>query len=194
MQRSGFLVSFELEYLRVIKDRFHTLKDLGEKTIEQLTEQDIHWNLNQQSNSVAIIVKHISGNMISRWTDFLHSDGEKPTRQRDQEFIDTLSSKKELMKDWEAGWNTLFHAINDLNENNLLQTIYIRGEGHSVVEAIERQLAHYAYHIGQIVYIGKQLKGRDWKNLSVPFGESEQYLQQRLEKHLSDKPGKLPKQ
>ncbi|MFB6467841.1 DUF1572 family protein [Cytobacillus sp. Hz8] len=194
MQRSGFLVSFELEYLRVIKDRFHTLKDLGEKTIEQLTEQDIHWNLNQQSNSVAIIVKHISGNMISRWTDFLHSDGEKPTRQRDQEFIDTLSSKKELMKDWEAGWNTLFHAINDLNENNLLQTIYIRGEGHSVVEAIERQFAHYAYHIGQIVYIGKQLKGRDWKNLSVPFGESEQYLQQRLEKHLSDKPGKLPKQ
>lgn len=176
-------MSFEAEYLRVVKERFKSVKSLGDKTIEQLSEDDIHWTLNEESNSIVVIVTHLSGNMVSRFTDFLNSDGEKPNRNREQEFVDNVSSKTELIGILEKGWNTLFEALNALSEKDLLKNVYIRGESHSVIEAIERQLAHYAYHIGQIVYIGKQIKSEDWKSLSIPKGTSESYLEQMLEKH-----------
>ena len=166
------------EYLKVIQGRFNSVKDLGDKTISQLSGDEIHWVLNEGSNSVAVIVKHLNGNMTSRWSHFLTSDGEKSNRNRDQEFEDTLSSKPELITSWEKGWTILFQSLSELEEKDLLKTVYIRGEGHTVLEAIERQLAHYAYHIGQIVFIGKQLKGTNWESLSIPKGESEEYLQQ----------------
>ena len=178
-------MNIEADYLRIVTERFKIIKSLGDKTIEQLSEDDIHWTLNEESNSVAIIVTHLSGNMVSRWTDFLHSDGEKPNRNREQEFVDNIASKTELRETLEKGWNTLFKALNNLSEKDLLKNVSIHGESHSVIEAIERQLAHYAYHIGQIVYIGKQLKGKDWKSLSIPKGKSESYLQQMLKKHQS---------
>lgn len=170
------------EYLKIVQERFSDVKDLGDKTISQLSEEDIHWKLNNTSNSIAIIVKHLSGNMISRWSDFLTTDGEKSTRNRDQEFEDNLSSKQEMITVWEKGWHTLFDALSRLENRDLLKDITIRGEKHTVLEAIERQMAHYAYHVGQIVYIGKQLKGDDWETLSIPIGKSEEYLQSKLNK------------
>lgn len=119
--------------------------------------------------------------MVSRWTDFLTSDGEKEYRNRDQEFLDERSSKSELTVVWEKGWQTLIDALTGLSEKDLLKKIYIRGEGHLVLEAIERQMAHYAYHVGQIVYIGKQVKDNKWESLSIPKGKSEEYLRQMLD-------------
>ena len=171
------------EYLKVVQERFTSVKSLGEKAISQLSEDDIHWRFNEASNSVAVIVKHVSGNMVSRWTDFLTTDGEKSDRNRDQEFEDDLLSKQELMTIWEKGWNALFEALNELSEEDLLKHVYIRGERHTVLNAIERQIDHHAYHIGQIVFIGKQLKGDAWESLSIPKGKSEEYLQQMLDKH-----------
>lgn len=172
-----------IEYLKVVQEKFKSVKGLGDKTINQLSEDDIHWTLNKGSNSVTVIVKHLSGNMESRWSDFLTSDGEKPNRNREQEFEDNISSKQELIEIWEKGWNTLFESLSNLGEQDLLKNIYIRGESHTVLEAIERQMAHYAYHIGQLVYIGKQTKGENWENLSIPIGKSEEYLQQMLKEH-----------
>lgn len=170
-------------YLRVVIELFKSVKTLGDKTIEQLSEQDIHWTYNQESNSIAVIVKHLSGNMISRWTDFLTSDGEKENRNLDEEFIDDISSKSELISVWEKGWDVLIDTLTGLKEDDLLKTIKIRGEKHLVLEAIERQMAHYAYHVGQIVYIGKQLKNNEWKTLSIPRGKSEDYRKEMLERH-----------
>lgn len=174
------------EYLKVVQERFNSLKVLGDKTIQQLSNDDIHWAINESVNNVAVIVKHVSGNMISRWTDFLISDGEKTDRNRDQEFMDTLSTKNELLIAWEKGWATLFNTLSNLNAQDLLTTVYIRGESHTVLEAIERQLAHYSYHIGQLVYIGKQVKGDSWESLSIPKGQSEAYLQQILKSNHSN--------
>ncbi|MFB3167660.1 DUF1572 family protein [Neobacillus sp. 179-C4.2 HS] len=165
------------EYLRIVIERFKSIKSLGDKTINQLSEEEIHWTYNNESNS-----RHLSGNMVSRWTDFLTSDGEKEYRNRDQEFIDDISPKSELMSVWEKGWKVLIDTLTSLSEQDLLKNIYIRGEGHLVIDAIERQMAHYAYHIGQIVYIGKQLKDSNWKSLSIPKGKSEEYLKEMLEK------------
>jgi hypothetical protein len=163
------------EYLKVVQERFKSVKDLGDQTISQLSNDEIHWNLNEASNSVAVVAKHLSGNMVSRWSDFLTSDGEKSYRNRDREFEDDISSKKELIAVWEKGWNTLFETLNGLEEQDLLKSVYIRGESHKVLEAIERQMAHYAYHIGQIVYIGKQVKDENWVSLSIPKGKSEEF-------------------
>ncbi|MDL0420746.1 DUF1572 family protein [Caldifermentibacillus hisashii] len=171
------------EYLRVVMERFKSIKTLGDKTIEQLSEKDIHWTYNQESNSIAVIVKHLSGNMISRWTDLLTSDGEKENRNRDEEFIDDIPSKLEMINVWEKGWDVLIDTLTGLKEEDLLKTIKIRGEKHFVLEAIERQMTHYAYHVGQIVYIGKQLKDSEWKTLSIPRGKSEDYRKEMLEKH-----------
>lgn len=176
-------MNFGNEYLKVVRERFKSVKELGDKTINQLSEDDIYWVLNEESNSVAIIVKHLSGNMVSRWSDFLTSDGEKSYRNRDQEFENNISSKQELIAIWEEGWNILFGTLSDLGEQDLLKNIYIRSESHTVIDAIERQLAHYAYHVGQIVYIGKQLKGKEWKSLSIPKGKSEEYLEYMQKKH-----------
>ena len=173
------------EYLKIVQERFESVKSLGDNTISQLSEEDIHWKLNEASNSIAIIAKHLSGNMISRWSDFLTSDGEKYSRNRDQEFEDDIPSKQEMITIWEKGWNTLLDTLNGLENQDLLKNITIRGEKHTVLEAIERQMAHYAYHVGQIVYIGKQLKDGNWETLSIPKGKSEEYLQQKLKKHWS---------
>jgi len=171
------------EYLRVVVERFKNVKNLGDKTIDQLLEDEIHWTYNNESNSVSIIVKHLSGNMISRWTDVLNSDGEKDYRDRDEEFIDDITSKIELKNVWEKGWKALIDTLTGLSEQDLLKKIYIRGESYLVLGAIERQMAHYAYHVGQIVYIGKQLKDNNWESLSIPKGQSEEYLKAMLEKH-----------
>lgn len=173
----------EEEYLKVIQKRFQSVKELGDKTITQLAEEHIHWSLNKASNSIAVIVKHLHGNMISRWTDFLTSDGEKPTRVRDQEFEDTIDSLQELRNTWESGWKVLFQALHEVSGDDLLTAILIRSEAHTVIDAIERQLAHYAYHVGQIVYIGKQVKGEGWETLSIPKGKSEAYLEEMQQKY-----------
>lgn len=170
------------EYLKVVQEKFADVKELGDKTIKQLSDNDINWTYNEASNSVATIVKHLSGNMASRWTDFLTTDGEKPSRNRDDEFENDIGSKQELITVWENGWDTLFVAIHRLKDTDLLKSVYIRGEAHTVLEAIERQMAHYASHIGQIVYIGKLIKGEEWKTLSIPKGKSEAYLQEKLKK------------
>ncbi|MBK3495225.1 DUF1572 family protein [Viridibacillus sp. YIM B01967] len=151
--------------------------------INQLSEGEIHWTYNIESNSVALIVKHLSGNMVSRWTDFLTSDGEKEYRNRDEEFIEDISSKSELTIVWEKGWKTLIDTLTALSEQDLLGNIYIYGERHLVLEAIERQIAHYAYHADQMVFIGKQIKDSKWESLSIPKGKSEGYLNQMLDKH-----------
>ncbi|WP_028782256.1 DUF1572 family protein [Thalassobacillus devorans] len=174
------------EYLRVVIERFDSLRDLGVKTIHQISEEGIHWKYNAESNSIAVIVKHLSGNMVSRWSDFLTSDGEKASRQRDDEFEDDIPSKNELLTVWDSGWNTLFTALRSLTAEDLLNQITIRGENHLVIEAIERQMAHYAYHVGQIVYIGKQINGNEWESLSIPKGKSEEYLKHMLEKHKEE--------
>lgn len=170
-------------YLKVVQERFKSVKELGDKTINQLSEEEIHWTYNQESNSVAVIAKHMGGNMISRWTDFLTKDGEKSDRNRDEEFENTIASKQCMMEIWEKGWRTLFDALHDLGEQDLLKTITIRGERHTVIDAIERQMAHYAYHVGQIVYIGKQVKDKHWKTLSIPKGQSLEFLETMLKKH-----------
>lgn len=169
-------------YLSSIKKQFEYYKLLGDKTFQQLNDQDIHWQLNDDSNSVSIIVKHIVGNMLSRWTNFLTEDGEKNWRNRDQEFEDTYLNKEALITAWEKGWQCLFDALQPLTNKDLEHIIYIRNQGHTVTEAINRQLSHYAYHIGQIVLIGKMIKGKHWKSLSVPKGQSSAYNKEKFSK------------
>ena len=160
-------------YLNSVKKRFEYYKMLGEKTFAQLNDQDLFWQYNEESNSIVVIVKHLSGNMLSRWTDFLTTDGEKPGRDREKEFENDINSRDELLAIWDQGWQCLFNALNSITENDWEKEIYIRGERHSVVDAINRQLAHYPHHVGQIVYIGKMLAGSKWQSLSIPKGKSE---------------------
>lgn len=143
-------------------------KSQAEKAIAQLKDEDLHWQPDPESNSIAIIMKHMAGNMISRWTDFLTTDGEKPGRNRDNEFVDAVPSRADLMKLWEKGWECALGAIESLTPSDLNKTVHIRGEAHSVPLAIVRQLSHYSGHAGQIVYIAKHRRGRDWKTLSMP--------------------------
>jgi Protein of unknown function (DUF1572) len=163
-------------YLLVVRERFIELKKQGEKTFDQLNEDDFHWTLNDHSNSIAILIQHVSGNMVSRWTDFLTTDGEKPNRNRDEEFETKRLSKAQLVDCWEHGWCVFLDALESLHEQDLEKNIYIRGQAHSIIDAIERQMAHYATHIGQIMFIGKQTKGEQWESLSIPKGESDTYL------------------
>jgi hypothetical protein len=155
-------------YLESVKQQFEDYKMLGEKTFAQLSDEQLFWQYNEESNSVAIIVNHLWGNMVSRWTDFLTSDGEKEWRDRDSEFENGISSRDELMAKWSEGWICLFNAINPLKEEDFAKEVFIRNQKHSVVEAINRQLAHYSYHIGQIVFIGKLLLGDKWTTLTIP--------------------------
>lgn len=165
----------EQSYLTSVIKQFEYYKLLGDKTINQLNETELQWQQNEGSNSIAIIIKHIAGNMLSRWTNFLTEDGEKSWRNRDGEFIDTFNSKDEIIAYWNKGWQCLFKAIKPLNNNDLEKIIYIRNQGHTVTEAINRQMMHYAYHIGQIVLIGKGIKGNEWTSLSIPKGNSDAY-------------------
>jgi Protein of unknown function (DUF1572) len=167
--------AFAKEYLDTVIRRLKYYKELGDKSFEQLTDADFHVQPNEASNSIAIIIQHLYGNMLSRWTLFLTEDGEKEWRNRDAEFEEHPYSKKELLDYWEKGWDCFLGAITSLTAEQLLQTIYIRQEGLSVMDAINRQLAHYPYHIGQIVYIARWIKNGDWKNLSIPKGHSQQY-------------------
>ena len=165
------------EFLQTAIKRFQTYKDLGDKTFAQLQEADFHFQPNEASNSIAVIIQHMSGNMLSRWTNFLTEDGEKSWRKRDEEFETNTYNKARLTESWEKGWACLLDALNALTEGDLLKTIHIRGEGQSVTDAIHRQLAHYAYHVGQIVYVGRLTRDQQWKSLSIPKGQSEQYNQ-----------------
>jgi hypothetical protein len=152
------------------------MKALAEKAMAQIDEADLLWEPAPRVNSVAVQVQHLHGNMLSRWTDFLTTDGEKPTRERDAEFIPDASwTREELTAVWEEGWQCLFSALDALAPDDLLKQVTIRGEAMSALDAIERQMSHYAYHVGQIVYIGKIRKGKDWKYLSIPPGESRKY-------------------
>lgn len=156
------------EYLENSIKAFHSMKSTAEKALSQLTIVDYYWHPDPESNSIVVLIKHLSGNMISRWTDFLTTDGEKTNRDRDSEFIAEDLPVDQLMLHWEQGWKTLFQALSGLSEKDLLRTVYIREEPHSVMKAIHRQLTHYSTHIGQILYIAKLRKGRDWSTLSVP--------------------------
>ena len=171
-----------LEYIEGVIKQFEYYKMLGEKTINQLSEEDLFWKYNEESNSIAIIVNHLYGNMLSRWTDFLNSDGEKPWRNRDSEFEDVVQNKKSLLIKWDEGWSCLLNTLKSLKFEDLQKIIYIRNEGHTVTEAINRQLAHYPYHIGQIVFIGKMITNNHWKSLSIPKGNSENYNQSKFSK------------
>jgi Protein of unknown function (DUF1572) len=170
------------DYLESAKKQFEYYKMLGEKTFAQLTDEQLFWQANQESNSVATIVKHLWGNMMSRWTDFLTTDGEKEWRQRDAEFDNDIANRAELLAKWNEGWNCLFNAINPLTEEDLTKEIYIRNMGHTVVEAINRQLAHYPYHVGQIVFIGKLVCDDQWISLSIPKGNSATYNAEKFSK------------
>ena len=179
------------EYLNSVKKQFEYYKSVGEKTFDQLDEKDLFWQFNQESNSIAIIVNHLWGNMKSRWTDFLNTDGEKAWRNRDLEFESVIKTKTELLEKWNDGWKCLFNALNSINNENFETKVYIRNQEHSILEAINRQLAHYPYHIGQIVYIGKMIKRNEWKSLTIPKGQSNEFNKDKFSKgkhkgHFSD--------
>ncbi|PZX94161.1 hypothetical protein DOS84_05925 [Flavobacterium aquariorum] len=162
-------------YLESVKKQFLYYKMLGEKAMEQLEPEQLFVSVNEDTNSIAVIVKHLSGNMLSRWTDFLTSDGEKETRNRDGEFENDLETKDQVMAMWNAGWDCFLETLDSLQTEQLSEIIYIRNEGHTVIEAINRQLAHYPYHVGQIVFYAKQLKKSDWNSLSIPKNKSNSY-------------------
>lgn len=169
-------------YLESSIKQFEYYKSLGDKTFAQISDEEIHWQFNEDSNSIAIIVKHIVGNMLSRWTNFLTEDGEKTWRQRDTEFEDTYTSKAEMLADWEKGWQCLFDAIQPLKSEDVSSIIYIRNQGHTVLEAMTRQLCHYSYHIGQLVYVGKMITSTNWTSLSIPKGNSASYNKEKFKK------------
>lgn len=179
-------------YLTSVIKQLNYYKSLADKTFIQLTDEELNWQYNPHSNSIATIVKHVSGNMLSRWTNFLTEDGEKSWRNRDAEFETSYLNKTELITIWDTGWTCVFMAIEPLTEDDLERIIYIRNEGHTITDAINRQLAHYSYHIGQIVMIGTQLKGENWQSLSIPKGKSNSYNAEKFSqpqeiRHFTDK-------
>ena len=165
------------DYLESIRKQFLYYKTLADKAMAQLEPEQLFHASNEDTNSIAIIVKHLHGNMMSRWTDFLTSDGEKEWRNRDDEFDNPYADKETLLQQWEEGWTCLFNTLNSLTPENMTDIIYIRNEGHTVVEAINRQLAHYPYHVGQIVFYAKMLKSGAWDSLSIPKNKSGEYNQ-----------------
>ena len=170
----------ESNYLESVKKQFEYYKSIGDKTFEQLSDDTLFWQYNEESNSIAIIVKHLWRTMLSRWTDFLTTDGEKDNLNRDSEFENNIKSRADLLEKWNTGWNCLFSALNDLTENDLDKIIYIRNQGRTVLEAFNRQLAHYPYHVGQIVLIGKMIADNNWKSLSIPKGNSKVYNDEKF--------------
>ncbi|SMO58126.1 DUF1572 family protein [Solitalea koreensis] len=162
-------------YLESVKKRFRSLKELGDKTFIQLSDTEMHFEPCTGVNSIAVIIQHLVGNMHSRFTDFLTSDGEKPNRNRDEEFEEQLMPKEELESKWNSAWLILFSTLESLTASDLLKTVFVRSEEHTVLDAINRQLLHYSYHVGQIAYIGKIIKGNDWQTLSIPKGKSDEF-------------------
>ena len=178
-------------YLTSAQRQFRYYKSLGDKAMAQVPDEALLRQPDAESNSIAIIAKHLWGNMLSRWTDFLTSDGEKPWRQRDAEFETDWADRPTLLAHWEAGWDCLFHALDGLTDADLERLIYIRNEGHTVMEAINRQLCHYAYHVGQIVYIAKMAKSTQWQTLSIARNKSvafneEKFAAPREKRHFTD--------
>jgi hypothetical protein len=178
---------FSTSYLRDSLSLFRYYKKLTERAMEQVTDEQLFAVLDGEMNCIAIIVKHLVGNMRSRWTDFLVSDGEKPDRKRDTEFEDPPATRAELMKMWEQGWDYVFNALEPLSDADIERTVPIRGEPHSVMQAINRQIAHYAYHCGQIVFLAKHLRASQWKPLTVPRGKSEDFNQRVVRKEVSQR-------
>ena len=180
-----------MNQLDSIKKQFAYYQHLGHFTFNQLDDSQLFWQFNEESNSIAVIVQHLWGNMMSRWSDFLISDGEKEWRNRDSEFESSLTNKEDVLEKWEEGWNCLFHALDNLEDKDFERIIFIRNQGHTVSEALHRQMSHYAYHVGQIVYIGRMLKGNAWKSLSIPRGASvafnkEKFNQPKSKKHFTE--------
>jgi uncharacterized damage-inducible protein DinB len=170
---SAMAHEFSTSYIADSISLFRYYKTLAERAMEQLSDDQLFVPLDKEDNSIAVILKHMAGNMRSRWTDFLTTDGEKPDRHRDQEFeMAAAVSRAEVLSMWEDGWRVLFAALTPLSDSDLPTKVLIRGEPHSVMQAINRQMAHYSHHIGQIVFLAKHLKGSDWKTLSVPKGKS----------------------
>jgi len=166
-----------LNYQKDSVQSFRNYKKLAERAIQQVSDEEFFSTIDEESNSVALIVKHIAGNLRSRWTDFLTTDGEKPDRDRDTEFELIDDSRDSLMQFWEDGWGTLFAAIEPLTPDDFSKTVTIRGEPHTIVEAVNRQLTHYAYHVGQIVLLAKHFKSSEWKSLSIPKNKSAEFNQ-----------------
>ncbi|MDI9310734.1 MAG: DUF1572 family protein [Limnohabitans sp.] len=172
-------------YLESVKKQMLYYKTIADKAIAQLEAEQLFITSNEDTNSIAVIIKHIAGNMLSRWTDFLTSDGEKEWRNRDAEFETEIVSKENLLELWEKGWNCFFNAIHNLHSEDLSQIIYIRNEGQTAMDAINRQLAHYPYHIGQIVFYAKMLKNGAWDSLSIPKNKSNDYNADKFSKEKS---------
>jgi len=159
---------------------FAQYKKMAEGAMAQVSDEQLFLSLDEEANSIAIIVKHITGNMRSRWTDFLTSDGEKPDRNRDGEFVDPPATRAALLEDWESGWKLVFSALEPLTDADLSRTVTIRGEAHSVMQAINRQVAHYASHIGQIILLAKHFAGANWRTLSIPRNRSDEFNRQMM--------------
>ena len=177
----------EVNFLESAIKLFRYYKKLGEGAITQLDDEQVLVRQNEASNSIALIVHHISGNMLSRWTDFLTSDGEKLWRNREAEFEETYPDKKSMMEAWDKGWACLLSSLESLKPEDLSKIIYIRNEGQNVLEAIQRALAHYPYHVGQIIYQAKAIKGNDFKSLSIPKGSSESFNKEKFEQEKARK-------
>jgi hypothetical protein len=178
-------------FLPSLRAQFAYYKLLGEKTFDQVKDENLFHQINEESNSMATIVKHLHGNMLSRWTDFLTTDGEKQWRKREEEFDNDINSRNQMLEIWMEGWSCLFSALDSLKEEDLNKEIFIRNQGHSVAEAIYRQLAHYSYHVGQIVFLGKVFSGDKWNSLSIPKGKTREYnaekfAQPKEKKHFTD--------
>lgn len=175
-------MSLAENYVESVTKQFEYYKLLGERTFNQLSDEQLFWQYNNESNSIAIIVNHLSGNMKSRWTQFLTTDGEKEWRNRELEFEGVIQSREELLEYWTSGWDCVFEALKSITTENFDTEVYIRNQGHSIVEAVNRQFAHYAYHIGQMVYIGRMLKGSAWESLSIPKGKSTDFNKEKFSK------------
>ena len=169
--------SIEQDFLVTATKRLKYYKDLGDKAMAQLDPGDIFYSPGEESNSIAVIVQHMHGNMMSRWTNFLTEDGEKPWRQRDKEFENLPATREAILEIWEQGWQCVFGALSALQPSDLKKTVTIRQEPLTVIDAINRQLAHYPYHVGQMVYLARMIKKMGWQSLSIPRGQSEQYNQ-----------------
>lgn len=181
-------MSFEKHFLENSIGVFNNYRALAEKSFAQLNDdKEYHYAPDTESNSVAIIIKHMAGNMISRWTDFLTTDGEKSTRNRDGEFLEGKESKEELINYWNKGWEVFMNTLNALKEEDLMKIVTIRGEGLTVAQALNRQTAHYAYHVGQIVYLAKHIKSKDWTSLSIPKNKSSEHLKGSYLDNISQK-------
>ena len=174
------------EYLADVVRNLRSYKKLAEEALAQINDDEVFHLIDPEANSVAMIIKHMAGNMRSRWTDFLTTDGEKPNRHRDQEFIiPSGTTRAEVMRWWEEGWSCVFHAITPLTADDLLRKVYIAGREHSVLQAIMRQLLHYAGHVNQIVLLAKHFRGGEWKSLSIPKGQSETFAREFEKKHAA---------